>query len=181
VTMSAADVANPTPTKRRRKPKPPPAQVMESCWKQMMVEVETSLGLLEDDPAHCRPFLEGARRRLAERGQEYLPAEPRAVEQGADDPFAIPDFCDRRNPIAAAWDNASDEQRREFVELRRAAIAGVGLAVPDSIEWPEPDGGDEDEDPLFDSTRGYVEQIDRFKEYQQKPTERQSRKNGGGS
>jgi hypothetical protein len=40
------------------------------------------------------------------------------------------------------------------------------------IEWPEPDDGDEDEDPLFDSTRDYIEQIDRYKQHQGKPTER---------
>jgi hypothetical protein len=34
---------------------------------------------------------------------------------------------------------------------------------------PEPDDGDEDDDPLFDSTREYVEQIDRYKEHQGKP------------
>jgi hypothetical protein len=42
----------------------------------------------------------------------------------------------------------------------------------DAYDWPEPDEGDEDDDPLFDSTRDYVEQIDRFKEHQGKPTER---------
>lgn len=50
---------------------------------------------------------------------------------------------------------------------------------PDEIEWPEPDDGDEDDDPLFNSTRNYVEQIDCYKEYQGKPTERRNR-NGRG-
>jgi hypothetical protein len=40
----------------------------------------------------------------------------------------------------------------------------------DAYDWPEPDEGDEDDDPLFDSTRDYVEQIDRYKEHQGKPT-----------
>jgi hypothetical protein len=31
----------------------------------------------------------------------------------------------------------------------------------DDYDWPEADEGDEDEDPLFDSTRTYLEQIDR--------------------
>jgi hypothetical protein len=42
------------------------------------------------------------------------------------------------------------------------------------IECPEFDG-DEDDDPLFDSTRDYVEQIDRYKDYQGKPTARRAR------
>jgi hypothetical protein len=42
-------------------------------------------------------------------------------------------------------------------------------------EWPEPDEGDEDLDPLFDSSRDFVEQVDRFKEFQDKPTEAKER------
>jgi hypothetical protein len=49
------------------------------------------------------------------------------------------------------------------------------------IGWPEPNEGDEDDDPLYDSTRDYEEQIDRFKLYQGKPTERKSRKRDGGA
>ncbi len=48
----------------------------------------------------------------------------------------------------------------------------------DTYDWPEPAEGDEDPDPLFDSTRQangtareYVEQVDRYKEHQGKPTE----------
>jgi hypothetical protein len=53
------------------------------------------------------------------------------------------------------------------------------------IDWPEPDDGDEDDDPLFDSTRDYVPQIDRFKRHQDKPIARKprsdrGRRNGGG-
>jgi hypothetical protein len=44
----------------------------------------------------------------------------------------------------------------------------------DSVDWPEPNEGDDDDDPLFDSTRDYVEQIDRFKQHQGRPTTRKS-------
>jgi hypothetical protein len=40
----------------------------------------------------------------------------------------------------------------------------------DGYEWPEPDDADEDDDPLFDSRRGYVKQIDKYKVYQGKPS-----------
>ena len=42
----------------------------------------------------------------------------------------------------------------------------LAAAEPDinAYDWPEPKDGDEDENPLFDSTRDYVEQIDRYKE-----------------
>ena len=39
----------------------------------------------------------------------------------------------------------------------------------DTYDWPEPAEGDEDPDPLFNSTREYVEQIDRYKLHQGKP------------
>jgi hypothetical protein len=48
--------------------------------------------------------------------------------------------------------------------------------VPDcnDYDWPDPSDfeGDEDDDPLYDSSRDYVEQIDRYKEHQDKATER---------
>jgi hypothetical protein len=56
--------------------------------------------------------------------------------------------------------------------------------VPDveQIEWPTLDDGNEEEGsadgPLFDSNRSYVEQIDRYKKHQGKPTARRPR-NGG--
>jgi hypothetical protein len=43
-----------------------------------------------------------------------------------------------------------------------------------------PDDGDEDDEPLFDSTRDYVEQINRYKEHQGKPIERR-RKGAAGA
>ena len=46
----------------------------------------------------------------------------------------------------------------------------------DDFDWPEPDEGDEDHDPLFDSTRDYVEQVDRYKEHQGKPTKAEPRR-----
>lgn len=45
-------------------------------------------------------------------------------------------------------------------------------AIVAEANWPEPEDGDEDDNPLFDSTRDYVEQIDCYKAFQGKPTER---------
>jgi hypothetical protein len=42
----------------------------------------------------------------------------------------------------------------------------------DAVDWPEPEDGDEDDAPLFDSNRDYVEQIERYKQHQGKPTYR---------
>jgi hypothetical protein len=46
----------------------------------------------------------------------------------------------------------------------------------DDFDWPEPAEDLGDDDALFDSTRDYVEQTDRFKEHQGKPTERPERR-----
>jgi hypothetical protein len=45
----------------------------------------------------------------------------------------------------------------------------------DDYDWPEPRPGNEDPDPLFDSRRDYIEQINRYKAHQGQPTERRSR------
>jgi hypothetical protein len=52
---------------------------------------------------------------------------------------------------------------------------------PNTVEWPAPYDANEPEDPLFDSARSYVEQIDRYKKHQGKPTTRRRRNNGNGA
>jgi hypothetical protein len=71
----------------------------------------------------------------------------------------IEEWEDRAKPLWQAVTNSLDE------------------AVPDldDAEWPEPAEGDEDRDPLFDSRRSYVQQIDRYKAHQGKPTARKPR------
>ena len=67
---------------------------------------------------------------------------------------------------------------RERTETRWLAIQETLEAeAPDlsEVEWPEPKPGDEDPDPLFDSRRDYVQQIDTYKAFQGKPTVRKPR------
>jgi hypothetical protein len=68
-----------------------------------------------------------------------------------------------------------------FRKLQEAIREELEAEAPDvgSINWPEPEQRDEDGDPLFDSNRGYVEQIDRFKLHQGKRTERKIRNDKG--
>jgi hypothetical protein len=51
--------------------------------------------------------------------------------------------------------------------------------ILDAVEWPEPRDADEYHDPLYDSGRDYVEQIDRYKAHQDKPTARKVRSDQG--
>ena len=44
----------------------------------------------------------------------------------------------------------------------------------DKVNWPKPREAEEDPDPLFDSDRDYVAQVDRYKEHQDKPIARKA-------
>jgi hypothetical protein len=90
--------------------------------------------------------------------------------------------------IHAHFEDEIEELREEYDEVVAAHRAwlekaeAVWHAIEDRLNaempdisdtrWPEPKQGDEDLDPLFDSNREYVEQIDRYKEFQGKTTER---------
>jgi hypothetical protein len=99
---------------------------------------------------------------------------------------AYRDLLDRVN---ARLRQVEEEFRREFEDLaerensRARAIAELldGRSPDlDAVKWPEPVQGDEDPNPLFDSARDYIEQIDRYKQHQGKPTERRRRAKGPG-
>ena len=68
----------------------------------------------------------------------------------------------------ARLDDLSERTEALFQGMRQSLRAEK--PDPNEFDWPEAATGDEDPDPLFDSTRDYVEQVDRFKEHQQKPT-----------
>jgi hypothetical protein len=53
-------------------------------------------------------------------------------------------------------------QAEAMLAQMRAALAAA-VPDPDLYDWPEPMEGDEDDDALYDSTRGYVEQVDVYR------------------
>jgi hypothetical protein len=83
--------------------------------------------------------------------------------------------------LTVDWDAIQERHEAEIEEWRERAEP-VWQAMREKLEaqapdldnviWPEPAEGDEDPDPLFDSTRSYVEQIDRYKQHQDRPTAR---------
>ena len=83
--------------------------------------------------------------------------------------------------LESQWQKMTKERAR-LAEEWKASARPVWRAIaksleaeapdPDAIDWPEPDEGDEDSDPLFDSLRDYLEQINRYKKYQDKPIKR---------
>jgi hypothetical protein len=66
-----------------------------------------------------------------------------------------------------AWKERANPTWQAMAESLRERAPALA-----EIDWPEPEVGDEDENPLFDSTRDYVEQIAAYKQHQGKPTER---------
>jgi hypothetical protein len=64
-----------------------------------------------------------------------------------------------------------DEMEDRLVTQAETLLARMKAALeeavpdPDLFDWPEAAEGDEDDDALYDSTRGYVEQVDRFRDY----------------
>ncbi|MGA3063962.1 MAG: hypothetical protein ABSD90_12180 [Methylocystis sp.] len=69
--------------------------------------------------------------------------------------------------LDADLSNLNETIRDELMERARPIL--------DDLEMPEPDDADEWEEPLFDSSRGYVEQIDAYKRFQGKPTGRKTK------
>jgi hypothetical protein len=84
---------------------------------------------------------------------------------------------DELRPIAERYQPELQAIADRFNAVREAVVETLEQEAPDpdDYDWPEPEDGEEDSDPLFDSTRGYVEQVDRYKEHQGKPTTRKKR------
>jgi hypothetical protein len=88
--------------------------------------------------------------------------------------------------VAQAWivyRDALDQARGRILEMEQRFIeeaepliiamnAEIEVAAPDAddFDWPEAAEADDD-DPLYDSTRPYVEQVDRFREHQGKDSD----------
>jgi len=125
------------------------------------------------------------RRILAQEIERYFDPDLAAETEAAAEEFAA--------ELEEITDSVHEEHREQLDELEEAwgEIASLieswnerAQAVwrsiarnlldaapdPDDHDWPEAREPDEDDDPLFDSTRDYVEQMDRYKQYQGKST-----------
>jgi hypothetical protein len=131
------------------------------------------------------------------------------IERYFDPDLAAEEFASELEEIT---ETAHEEHREELDELEEAwgeiatsieswneQAQGVWRSIarnlldaapdPDDHAWPEAREPDEDDDPLFDSTRDYVEQMGRYKQYQGKSTthsastmlRRRRKANGGGA
>lgn len=81
---------------------------------------------------------------------------------------AIAEIRAERKKVHAAIAAFEKKARPVFKEIEEDLEAEAPDI--DDYEWPEPAEGDEDDDPLFNSTRDFIEQTDRYKAHQGKPT-----------
>jgi hypothetical protein len=70
-----------------------------------------------------------------------------------------------------SWQSTTAELWQRIADDLAAAAPSIG-----DVDWPEAVEGAEQADPLFDSRRSYVQQIDRYKAHQGRPTERRERR-----
>jgi hypothetical protein len=77
--------------------------------------------------------------------------------------------------VANRYSTQIEDAARLFNSEQRAIANDLVAITPEYTTSVEPYDGDDDPDPLFDSTRDYVEQINRFKQHQGKRTERKRR------
>jgi hypothetical protein len=90
-----------------------------------------------------------------------------AIAQVKDDYRALlADIGDLRDQIADLQ-TEFEERAQPVFEAIEAELESE-LPNAEDYKWPEPKDGDEDDDPLYDSTRDYLDQLDRYHEHQGK-------------
>jgi hypothetical protein len=77
--------------------------------------------------------------------------------------------------LRAAVDAFNKKGQRLEAKIGRALSTKSADIEAGDLDWPEPDLGDDDPDPLFDSTRDFTDQTDCFKLAQDKDIERPDR------
>jgi hypothetical protein len=90
-------------------------------------------------------------------------------------------YADEREALQERLDALREQARaldRDLSSLNETIRRNMMVAAPsifDDLDIPEAAPADEWDSPLFDSARGYVEQIDAYKAFQGKPTQRKKR------
>jgi hypothetical protein len=70
--------------------------------------------------------------------------------------------------IVEAYNAGIVEVAERLRDVQRAIQYDLEVYAPKRIKWPESVEGDDDDNPMFDSSRGYLEQVRCFKRHQQK-------------
>ena len=102
-----------------------------------------------------------AERRVRARHAEAI------AQVEADHEALVSELAELRERIADLQSEFEDGAQPVFDAIE--ADLAAELPSADDYEWPEPKGGDEDDDPLYDSSREYFDQLARYREHQGKP------------
>jgi hypothetical protein len=125
---------------------------------------------------------DAVKERLAERRREIIAPHEEKLEELRAEHRSLAEECNAElRPIFERYDDQFAGIAERFNSLQGTITSELRERAPDldAIDWPQPEHGDDDDDALFDSTRGYVEQIDRYKARQDKPTEKKIRSDAG--
>jgi hypothetical protein len=140
--------------------------------------------LVEEIERYCDPDLVAATEAAAEEFASELESITEAVHE---------EHREQLDELEEDWAEIAtsiESWNEQAQSVWRAITNDLLDATPDPADhdWPEAREPDEDDDPLFDSTRDYVEQMDRYKQHQGKPithsantTRRRRKANGGGA
>jgi hypothetical protein len=140
--------------------------------------------LVEEIERYCDPDLVAATEAAAEEFASELESITEAVHE---------EHREQLDELEEDWAEIAtsiESWNEQAQSVWRAITNDLLDATPDPADhdWPEAREPDEDDDPLFDSTRDYVEQMDRYKQHQGKPIThsantiwRQRKANGGGT
>ena len=146
-------------------------------WRGVRLEAQRTISEIEDEilerHAEATGELEQRRADLKSLADERLADLRRQVDERLADlrPVAEELMTDLRRQADQLVADTSAHNDAITEDFEAAAPAA------DDFEWPEPTAGWSD--PLLDTTRDYVEQIDRYKTHQGKSTTRKRRKDHG--
>jgi hypothetical protein len=149
---------------------------IDDAIEEMVQEVNDALDMVETDVTER--FKE--RTTALEKQQEAITS----IFKQAHDPAkaAYDEACSKaRDTFDEAIEHLREqitEMEDKFVKQAEAVIAEMKSAMEeegpdaDEFEWPEPAEADEDSDPLYDSTRQYLKQVERFRRHKGKQHQR---------
>lgn len=124
--------------------------------------------LIEEIERYYDPALDDA---VAEAGREFEEEAQQEIERVNE--LVQENHADEIALLEAEWERIAPQirawcERAQPLWQTMAEELAIGAPQLPELDLPEPQAGDEDEDPLYDSTRSYLDQLERYKAFQGK-------------
>ena len=132
--------------------------VSHDVWVEVIEARDAVLAEFEAEIAAMRGGFEAAQAQIEVDQQALAAIAEQAVERSRAHVEAI------NARVAAFYERANDLWARITAEMRDR------IPTADEFEWASPTVADEGDEPLFDSKRGYLDQIERYKRHLGQPT-----------